>query len=152
MHAYAEKIGRNEPCPCGSGRKYKKCCWAAAQAVAEGERAWSMPAMPRPAPVVRPAQTWRPPSDERLVAFAEPLLALAETPRQKDRAIMLAELALNLSMFEPESLRRRQILWAAEHASNNEAERVELERDLTMLVERHRESFSDVRSELERPL
>ena len=19
-------IGRNEPCPCGSGRKYKKCC------------------------------------------------------------------------------------------------------------------------------
>ena len=22
----AEKIGRNEPCPCGSGKKYKKCC------------------------------------------------------------------------------------------------------------------------------
>lgn len=22
------KIGRNEPCPCGSGRKYKKCCGA----------------------------------------------------------------------------------------------------------------------------
>jgi len=21
-----QKIGRNEPCPCGSGRKYKKCC------------------------------------------------------------------------------------------------------------------------------
>ena len=21
----ARKIGRNEPCPCGSGRKYKKC-------------------------------------------------------------------------------------------------------------------------------
>jgi len=21
-----EKIGRNDPCPCGSGRKYKKCC------------------------------------------------------------------------------------------------------------------------------
>ncbi len=21
------KIGRNDPCPCGSGRKYKKCCW-----------------------------------------------------------------------------------------------------------------------------
>ncbi|MDA8018921.1 MAG: SEC-C domain-containing protein [Thermoanaerobaculia bacterium] len=20
------KIGRNEPCPCGSDRKYKKCC------------------------------------------------------------------------------------------------------------------------------
>ena len=21
-----EKIGRNDPCPCGSGKKYKKCC------------------------------------------------------------------------------------------------------------------------------
>jgi len=20
------KVGRNEPCPCGSGRKYKHCC------------------------------------------------------------------------------------------------------------------------------
>jgi hypothetical protein len=20
------KIGRNEPCPCGSGEKYKRCC------------------------------------------------------------------------------------------------------------------------------
>ena len=20
-------IGRNQPCPCGSGRKYKHCCW-----------------------------------------------------------------------------------------------------------------------------
>ncbi len=23
---HSKKIGRNEPCPCGSGRKYKKCC------------------------------------------------------------------------------------------------------------------------------
>ena len=21
-----DKVGRNEPCPCGSGEKYKKCC------------------------------------------------------------------------------------------------------------------------------
>jgi len=24
--AAAKKVGRNEPCPCGSGNKYKKCC------------------------------------------------------------------------------------------------------------------------------
>ncbi|MGD8995950.1 MAG: SEC-C metal-binding domain-containing protein, partial [Syntrophobacterales bacterium] len=24
--AAERKIGRNEPCPCGSGKKYKKCC------------------------------------------------------------------------------------------------------------------------------
>jgi hypothetical protein len=25
----ADKTGRNDPCPCGSGRKFKKCCGAA---------------------------------------------------------------------------------------------------------------------------
>jgi SWIM/SEC-C metal-binding protein len=28
----SEKIGRNESCPCGSGKKYKKCCIAEAHA------------------------------------------------------------------------------------------------------------------------
>lgn len=23
-----QKVGRNQPCPCGSGRKFKKCCGA----------------------------------------------------------------------------------------------------------------------------
>ena len=22
----SRKVGRNDPCPCGSGKKYKKCC------------------------------------------------------------------------------------------------------------------------------
>ena len=25
-HRQAQKVGRNSPCPCGSGKKYKKCC------------------------------------------------------------------------------------------------------------------------------
>ena len=28
-----EKVGRNDPCPCGSGKKYKKCCGSAVGAV-----------------------------------------------------------------------------------------------------------------------
>ena len=27
----AGKTGRNQPCPCGSGKKFKKCCGALAQ-------------------------------------------------------------------------------------------------------------------------
>ena len=40
-------IGRNDPCPCGSGRKYKKCCLAAsglapgAYTKAESQSAWA---------------------------------------------------------------------------------------------------------------
>jgi preprotein translocase subunit SecA len=30
IHRNAPKVGRNEPCPCGSGKKYKKCHGAAA--------------------------------------------------------------------------------------------------------------------------
>ncbi len=26
IHKGEEEIGRNDPCPCGSGKKYKKCC------------------------------------------------------------------------------------------------------------------------------
>lgn len=29
--AHTETIGRNDACPCGSGRKYKKCCALKAQ-------------------------------------------------------------------------------------------------------------------------
>lgn len=29
-----EKIGRNDPCPCGSGQKYKKCCLGRSETVA----------------------------------------------------------------------------------------------------------------------
>jgi preprotein translocase subunit SecA len=25
VHRQADKVGRNDPCPCGSGKKYKKC-------------------------------------------------------------------------------------------------------------------------------
>lgn len=34
------KIGRNDPCPCGSGRKYKHCCMIAQQAESPEELRW----------------------------------------------------------------------------------------------------------------
>jgi hypothetical protein len=33
------KIGRNDPCRCGSGRKYKKCCLEADESTARAEAA-----------------------------------------------------------------------------------------------------------------
>ena len=37
------KIGRNQPCPCGSGTKYKQCCRAAHEAARVTARAESRP-------------------------------------------------------------------------------------------------------------
>jgi hypothetical protein len=71
------KIGRNDPCPCGSGNKYKKCCAAkdeaarvaeiqataakaaeaaaAATAAAEGERTDKEATSPTAAPAAKRA-------------------------------------------------------------------------------------------------
>ncbi len=32
-----QRVGRNEPCPCGSGKKYKNCCGKAGQASPKNE-------------------------------------------------------------------------------------------------------------------
>lgn len=40
------KVGRNDPCPCGSGKKYKRCCLERDQ---EAERALRSPATDRKA-------------------------------------------------------------------------------------------------------
>ena len=43
------KIGRNDPCACGSGKKYKKCCMASDEAAARTAR----PAQPAAVPMRR---------------------------------------------------------------------------------------------------
>ena len=45
------KIGRNDPCACGSGKKYKKCCMASDEAAASAAR----PAQPATVAARRPA-------------------------------------------------------------------------------------------------
>lgn len=38
LQSRGRRTGRNEPCPCGSGHKYKRCC------LRRGETNWGMPA------------------------------------------------------------------------------------------------------------
>jgi len=45
------KIGRNDACACGSGKKYKKCCMASDEAAARAAR----PAQPATVPPRRPS-------------------------------------------------------------------------------------------------
>lgn len=42
-----EKVGRNDPCPCGSGKKYKQCCLAKKKSGLKGIKAkWVSKPMP----------------------------------------------------------------------------------------------------------
>ena len=50
------KVSRNDPCPCGSGRKYKRCCYAAAAPLvrrADGELAHELPIGPEMAEILQ---------------------------------------------------------------------------------------------------
>jgi hypothetical protein len=66
--------GRNEPCRCGSGRKYKQCCLpkdekkaatARAKAAAQPEAAPSEEAPPARAPKPKTDQPWKTGSSTR---------------------------------------------------------------------------------------
>src|SRR5574341_916725 len=63
-------IGRNDPCPCGSGKKYKKCC------LAKDEEEARRRVAPPPAPVSKPKPATperkelpKPPPDPRIEAW-----------------------------------------------------------------------------------
>ena len=38
-----KKLGRNDPCPCGSGKKYKQCCLKTVDAQIAHDRAEAVP-------------------------------------------------------------------------------------------------------------
>jgi hypothetical protein len=44
----AQRAGRNDPCPCGSGRKYKQCCLEKDEAAAREARARAAAEAPEP--------------------------------------------------------------------------------------------------------
>jgi hypothetical protein len=68
-------LGRNDPCPCGSGKKYKQCCLdkdeakarearakeaaAAAEKPAAAEATGAAHAGPPPRQKAQPSQTWK---------------------------------------------------------------------------------------------
>lgn len=66
------KIGRNDPCRCGSGKKYKKCCMQKDQ---EAEQAARLAASPQPVAATQkpnlpsPTPPALPPPDPRIQAF-----------------------------------------------------------------------------------
>jgi tetratricopeptide (TPR) repeat protein len=68
------KIGRNEPCPCGSGKKYKQCCL-------QKDEAAALAAAPPP----------RPPLTKLFGTDAEIVARLAQYDAEADAEAELAE-------------------------------------------------------------
>ena len=60
MSATAARPGRNDPCPCGSGRKYKQCCLEKDEAAIRAAHATAVALSPDPAPDLPKARTQAP--------------------------------------------------------------------------------------------
>lgn len=46
-----KKIGRNDPCPCGSGKKYKSCCMQMQKKPVTGKKTFKATLLSNPAPI-----------------------------------------------------------------------------------------------------
>lgn len=64
-----EKVGRNLPCPCGSGRKFKRCCGAPRTTTSKVERTKSGPS----APTISTSIPFGGPSGMPAVLIAQPV-------------------------------------------------------------------------------
>jgi hypothetical protein len=126
------KAGRNDPCPCGSGKKYKKCCWSkdqeeAARAAPDLGPSPSAPAPFPPAVFPTPPQPPAPPppktpqqekEDARWNQFEsqdyEGRVALF-LQTLEDPELMSNELAFEmLSQLQPEAVNRSERVRFAE--------------------------------------
>lgn len=120
------KVGRNEPCSCGSGKKYKKCCESADASQEDS------PVDEKELAVIR-----------SLGEFAEPLTSLAEDAEQLRRAKTIAlaayEIALTCDLLRREQ-KMEEILRGADDPKVRESLRAIIEN----MVERHYEMFPDM--------
>ena len=120
------KVGRNDPCPCGSNKKYKKCCLPRDEAAANA-----------PDPEVMA-------HEPRLREFMTPLLEGVKHPSARDReeAVRLAMLCEDLANEKDDLAREKKLLEAASVASeqfpDSEGAVVAL---LRKMIERYRELF-----------
>jgi hypothetical protein len=78
--------GRNEPCHCGSGRKYKQCCIDKDAAKATAERAKAAAEIDARAPKTPPPASARPPKPQTAqpwkVTTSRGFIARTRTPRK----------------------------------------------------------------------
>jgi hypothetical protein len=95
------KIGRNAPCPCGSGQKYKKCC------LAKDETAYGASDTPAPrAARARGERRIMGPAAQ-LMEFAQPLIDAANGEAALNRALSMASACWNLALCKDEGSRER---------------------------------------------
>lgn len=137
-----ERIGRNQPCPCGSGKKYKKCCYG------KNNISKNLFSNSPGKEFLEEAILIENPQKEKiseiLLEFAEPLTAACEGDKAFYNALQLSVIAWNSSFF---SLKERNELideGINKHIDNNEDREITKE-IISMMLDRKKKNFSHIK-------
>ena len=135
-------IGRNQPCPCGSGKKYKKCCYGKNKISKILLSNGLGKNLPEGAIVTENPQKEK--ISEILLEFAEPLTDVCEGDRAFCNALQLSAIAWNSSFF---SLKERNKLIddGIDKYIDNHNDREITKEILSMMLERKKKNFSHIK-------
>jgi hypothetical protein len=129
-----KKVGRNEPCPCGSGKKYKKCCLASDEAARPRVVAASGAALHDSA--------GRGPA-KQMADYARPIIDATDGSFDAVQAALnMSMLFWNLAITPDDEERRDNLVDMALRL--DEADRPEFVRTARMMIERHRAMFPEM--------
>jgi hypothetical protein len=146
-HVRGQKIGRNDPCPCRSGKKYKKCCLGRAAA---GPRIVASPGVSREQLALaddhfREKDAGRGPA-QQFLDFAQPLLDSTDGSKaETQRALTLAQFLWNVAVTR-DSEKREAMLEDLLRDITPDTERERFAGTARDMLQRHRVMFPELHS------
>lgn len=139
------RIGRNQPCPCGSGKKYKKCCYEknniSQTLLANGFGK----NLPKDAVITTNTQNEK--MSEVLLEFAKPLIDECKDDKAFYKALQISAIAWNSSFFSPEE-RKKLIDESFNKYINDNNEREIAKEILSKMLERKEKKFQNIKRKI----
>jgi uncharacterized membrane protein YheB (UPF0754 family) len=135
-------IGRNQPCPCGSGKKYKKCCYEKnniSQILSANGFGKNLPK-----DVVITTNTQKEKMSEVFLEFAEPLLDKCEDEKSFHNALQICAIAWNSSFLSLEERNKLMDESFKKYIKDNNEREIARE-ILSNMLERKEKKFPDIK-------
>jgi hypothetical protein len=135
-------ISRNQPCPCGSGKKYKKCCYDKND---KGKIIFSCGLKKDLAEGATMTSGTQKKMSEILLEFAKPLTDVCKSDRAFCSAIELSAIAWNSSFFPRKKMNKLTEESIEKYIEDNQDKEM-IKEMLSMMIERKKKSFSLIKT------
>lgn len=136
------RIGRNQPCPCGSGKKYKKCCYEKNNISKILLSNGFGKNLPKEAVITTNPQKEK--MSEVLLEFAEPLTDECEDDKAFYNVLQISAIAWNSSFFSPKERNKLIDESINKHINDNSGREIAKE-ILSKMLERKEKNFPNIK-------